>query len=850
MKSNCARAKRRKNCLVFANSAILAVICLFAGATSARTQGRTANANASSYESDRAAQVRALNNSVLQLHGQVQRDSSAAASLANDAATVLAQRAAALQSLIQENPRAALSFAFSPDLLADLAAKFPNSASSLESHTTVTGPLEHWVEDGANLKTSRSYFLMKVGKQTLTLHFAGPEPAVKPGEQAQVTGVIVASEMAVEKTSTVPSSSSSTATFASVLTALLTAGNLTREWPCPIIALFIFAFALVVISRALVLRNAPRQFKRFTVCAIAIAFAVLGSNPSITAAQTSACTTSGVQNVAVLLVTFPGATLPTSVTPQSLDDIFFNTSTGASLDGFLRDASYGRTSANGAVFGPYTLTGSYPSCGVAGVLDDALTAAVSSGVSLANYNRIFLVFPDTLGCGWAGFVSSGCSIASSSGTLNASIAYMAAYYLNTRSDGVSLTSHEMGHNLGLLHSGTISSGTNVLGPVASPGSVTDMGDYWATMGEMVLGLYPAPQKSETLGWMLPSSNYQTVQTSGTYTLQPLETSPAGLQALKVQRGIGNNAWLWVEYRQPLGSYDSTLLPQPFSGALIHYEDSTTAPGHTYLLNFNPTDLTGNSPALGAGQTWTDPYSNVSISVLSATAAGLTVSVSYGATPCTPSSPSVVVSPPNPNIYPGQSANYSLSVTNNDSAGCSSATVDLASSEPSGWSTSLSSSSVTLAPGQSTSVMMGKGAPSGTLPGTYAVNVNAAKSSFTTSETANATVITSHMLAASISVPAQSFTPPGSVSITASVTNGASPASGAYVTFTISIPTGATVTQTVTTGTGGNATWNYKLNQRSQVGTYLVTAQAALSSGSKKSTSTQSATSNTVIFSVQ
>src|SRR5207253_6738147 len=130
----------------------------------------------------------------------------------------------------------------------------------------------------------------------------------------------------------------------------------------------------------------------------------------------------------------------------------------------------------------------------------------------------------------------------------------------------------------------------------------ELGDYWSTMSQN-LGIYPAQQKAEILNWMASGANYQVVQSSGTWSLQPLEVSPAGLQALKVQRGTGNNAWLWVEYRQPIGNYDSTLSPQPFSGALIHYEDSSTAPGHTYLTNFTPSNTSWNSPALAAGKTW-------------------------------------------------------------------------------------------------------------------------------------------------------------------------------------------------------------------------------------------------------
>ena len=198
----------------------------------------------------------------------------------------------------------------------------------------------------------------------------------------------------------------------------------------------------------------------------------------------------------------------------------------------------------------------------------------------------------------------------------------------------------------------------------------------------------------------------TVQNSGVYTLQPFEDGPAGLQALKVQRGTGNDAWLWIEYRQPRGLYDSTLSSQIFSGATVHYEDSSTG-AFSQLLDFTPPTDSWLDPALAAGQSWTDPYSNLSISVQSATASGLTVNLSYGATPCTHANPTVGLSPLNPSIPAGSSVNYSVSVTNNDAAGCASSNYSLSSSQPSGWPTGWSSSSLTLNPGQTQSVTMSK-----------------------------------------------------------------------------------------------------------------------------------------------
>jgi M6 family metalloprotease-like protein len=826
-------------------------------------------------ESAQAAKVRVFNNSILQLHGQMQENASGAAWIRGQAATVIAERAAALTTLMQQEPRAALSFAFSPELLADLAGKFPQSASQLESHATVIGELQHWIEDGADLKTSRSYFLLKAGGRTLNLHFAGQEPGnLKSGEALQVTGVVVGSSMAVETSKIVPSIAATASTSAPTFAGSLAAINFVPEQRGPMFVLLICVAALTMLRRWASNRSFREQIRRYAVCAVAVAILVF--NPSISSAQTSTCSTTGVQNTAVLLVNF--SDIPTTVDSATANIDFFDASTGRSLNGFWQEASYGQTSAAGSVFGPFTVgaSTSYTCSTVFSQLtNDVLAAAIAGGVNLHNYTRIFVVLPG-LSCSWSGLTvigsaGAGCSTwSTSAGTLTASLSYIVdsfittTYYpwTNARDGAVALLAHEGGHQLGLAHSGTITdSPTAVLEPPDTLGQISDRGDEFTVMGANNLGLYQAQQKAEILGWITSTTNYQTVTTSGSYTIQPIETKPPALQALKIQRGSSNPGYyLWVEYKQPIGQYDSTLANaplsnQPYTGAMVTYEDPIyetggQIPGHTYLLDFNLSDTYWTAPDLNPGQTWTDLYTNVSFSTLSATSSGLTVSVNYGATPCTSATPGVTVLPLNPSIYPGQSASYSVSVTNNDSSGCSSSTISLGSSEPSGWSTSLSSSSVTLSPGQTASVTLGKGAPSGTPAGTYAVNLNVSTSASTGSATANATVMTPPSLAVSISVSGSSFTRPGTVPITASVTNGGTPVSGASVSFTVTAPNGGTSTQTATTGTNGTSTWNYKLNAKSLAGTYSVSAQAALSSGSKKAASTQSASSNTASFSVQ
>src|SRR5882724_3160107 len=143
--------------------------------------------------------IRQLNNHFLRIHGAMQRISpNQWEALREEAAPVLEQRFAALGELIQRNPREALKHAFSPDLIDDLAAKFPQSTSHLERHGTWQGPVERWIFDSADWKSSRELLQMKAGQQTFEVHFAGPEPAgLNTGDVLEVTGVQVGNLLAV-----------------------------------------------------------------------------------------------------------------------------------------------------------------------------------------------------------------------------------------------------------------------------------------------------------------------------------------------------------------------------------------------------------------------------------------------------------------------------------------------------------------------------------------------------------------------------------------------------------------------------------------------------------------------------
>jgi M6 family metalloprotease-like protein len=778
MREHLNRAQGFKHHSVFAIFATILLLCLFLSASGVLAQGRTANAGSALHESERAAQVRSLNNSVLEMHGQAQENASAAASLRGQVAVVLAQRSAAMQALIEEDPHAALTFAFSPELLLDLASKFPESVALLEAHGTWQGTAEVSVSDDLAHKTSKTMVNLQSGNRKFGIHFDGREPAaLQSGDQLTVSGVLAGTTLAAE--------------------------------------------------------NGTSQ---------------------VTSVPGAACSTTGDQKTAVVLANLPGSPLPATVTPQAVQSLFFGTS-AQSVDGYLRESSYGLTSASGDVFGPFTLTGSYASCSTSQLETDAIALATAAGANFQNYSRVVVVFADTIGCGWSGLATVGCSTLSlPTGSVAASSAFLSANYAN-----VQVATHELGHNLGLRHAQSRDFGSEALGSLGAAGTLYEYGNEFSTMGNWTPGQYAAPHKAEVLGWLAAGSDYQMVQNSGSFTLAPLESGAGSLKALKVQRGTGNAGYyLWIEYRQPIGNYDTTYYTsQPYSGATVNYEDPTTG-AYSQLLDFTPESDISNGegsdfgdPALLPGKTWQDPYSDLSLSVTGSTPTGLSVAVSYGgAAACTHVNPTVTLTPLDPSIYAGQSAGYSVSLTNNDSPACPLSTFSLGSTEPSGWSTSFQQSTVTLAPGETSSFSMSKGSPSSALPGTYGVNMSATDSTLGQSATANATVVAAATLSATISVAGSSFTRPGAVPITAMVTSGGAPLSGATVTFTLTAPNGSSSTQNATTSSTGTASWNYKLSSRSASGSYTVVAKAKLTSGGKKSAATQTVASNTITFTVQ
>ena len=162
--------------------------------------------------------------------------------------------------------------------------------------------------------------------------------------------------------------------------------------------------------------------------------------------------------------------------------------------------------------------------------------------------------------------------------------------------------------------------------------------------------------------------------NGTYAIEPLETATVGRKAIKIKRKTDgylsgtDDDYLWVEYRQPIG-FDSGIGAgnNVLDGALLHFSAGLTplAANKKFSLLIDPSPPgSALSAALTIGQSFRDPANGATVTAISKSGSGMSLSVSLGKTDFT--SPAVSITAP----IGGQavSGKFSIAVSASDASG--------------------------------------------------------------------------------------------------------------------------------------------------------------------------------------
>ncbi len=336
-------------------------------------------------------------------------------------------------------------------------------------------------------------------------------------------------------------------------------------------------------------------------------------------------------NYLVLPIKFPtNASAPWTYnadpfTVASLDSMVFGNLPTKSAKEFYKEASFGLQQLAGITVNDGSggfLKSTVPkpaTCDISVIASAAAKAANlvrpdlvdASGNPKAPYTGFLYVFNNVSGCGWAGL---------------AYVGWPRAYSNNT--SALWVIGHELGHNFGLWHAGSLRCPGAVVGCVN--GSVAEYGDPFSSMGNSSnTGHFNAAQK-DSLGWTTPAQTKTHGNGTATYTINPIETGGATTYGVRIPTANPNRNY-WIEYRQPVGVFDAFIKPPSFpnAGAQVRIEtpfERSSGGDDTELLDMTPATSSFGDAALLVGQTYTDSIYGVIINVLSSTASALTVQV--------------------------------------------------------------------------------------------------------------------------------------------------------------------------------------------------------------------------------
>lgn len=228
------------------------------------------------------------------------------------------------------------------------------------------------------------------------------------------------------------------------------------------------------------------------------------------------------------------------------------------------------------------------------ILDDARVAAAAAGYDYRDYSlEVVVTGSKPLVPGVAGVARVGAR---------------GAWLCNSQWN-LKTCAHEVGHNFGLVHSGTWKTSD---GSVIGPGKVADYGNVFDIMG---VGSSPHASRhfgaslKEYLDW-IPTSDLVKITANGTTTTRiramDKEQPDGNKRALAVDRPGSTNDY-WIEHRQLYGTNHGMR-----DGVLVNWADIQGGRQQPLLLDMRPDTPEVTDAALPIGRTFSDSAAGVHI----------------------------------------------------------------------------------------------------------------------------------------------------------------------------------------------------------------------------------------------